>query len=185
MQNLKSNGYIDHYVFSVYTGGKQQSYIKFGSMDTNAFIGEMQYVDTVNTQGWIVYGKEMSVGSPLNVIQFGFTVVWIDMSIPYLYLPTKYWNLFAVQVQKIYGNNITCSNGYCKFSKPCFQITDTTHDITLTMIDTLTHFDDKAAKMNLLSADLLVDGANFGDIGKCYIPVFYGQEAYSEVIFLG
>jgi hypothetical protein len=67
-------------------------------MDTNAFTGEMQYIDTVNTGGWIVFINQLNIGASTNPIVFQQSVVWVDMSIPYLYLPTKYWNLFAVEV---------------------------------------------------------------------------------------
>ena len=67
-------------------------------MDTNAFTGEMQYIDTVNTGGWIVFINQLNIGASTNPIVFQQSVVWVDMSILYLYLPTKYWNLFAVEV---------------------------------------------------------------------------------------
>ena len=77
------------------------SYLKIGSMDEEAYTGDLSVIATVNSSTWALNIDKMTVG--IQEMDFeATTLLHIDPSIPYMYLPVQYWSLFSLYVESRY-----------------------------------------------------------------------------------
>ena len=122
MSSLYEKEVIDHYTFSIYTNiYNQSSWFKFGSMDPQALLNpdDLTVLATVNSSIWALEANSMGMGEGLATQGIQFepgTVMVIDPSIPYLYLPIDYWSLFQLYIEDQY-HLATCNDfdGKCVF----------------------------------------------------------------------
>ena len=97
---------IDHLVYSIYVNNEKKSYIKFGSMDDSALSSNLTVISTIDAKNWALNVSDILLEG--NGIHQKKNVLYIEPSLPYLYLPESEWQLFSMQIEAKYPN-IKCN----------------------------------------------------------------------------
>ena len=109
-------------------------------MDKQAFLDpqNIKVLATVNSSTWGFEARNLELGEGLETEESGIefeqkTVMVVDPSIPYIYLPYDSWSFFQLYIEDTY-RLAHCNNydGVCAFQGTCKQVQQQISETNLT-----------------------------------------------------
>ena len=128
---------------------------------------------TINKGTWSLKSNFAKLGDEkvFDVGTDNYRKVTIDPQLPYLYIPEKDFQSFAIATLTKYGTrDVRCQNNFyhrCIFQMPCDRVPERGLDLVVRVFDSEKSYDMKISQRNLL-----ISGKHFGDDdNKCHLAV--------------